>query len=225
MPEILILEDDLLLAQTIARLLANCGFSTQICRRLASAYDYLKTHQPEVVIVDRVLPDGDGLEIAEYLQETSFKTKVLVLSQKAETLSRVEGLTKGADDYLAKPFAAQELKLRVQSLTNKIKQHQRQSLEIGRLKIYPEESLIEVNRQPKKLRRKELQVLHCLVTHKDRVVTRRQLENWLWGCQEDIPTRTALDVYIKRVRHHLGECQHQLRTVRGCGYEFTTKAG
>lgn len=224
MSEILILEDDLVLAQTIAQLLDNCGLKTKICRRIASAYEYLKSHQPDIAIIDRVLPDGDGLEIAEYLKETSFKTKVLILSQKAGTISRVEGLSKGADDYLAKPFSSQELKLRIESLDNKTKHHQRQSLVVNSIKIYPNESLIEIDQQPKRLRKKEIQVLQCLITHKDQVVTRGQLESWLWGCKEDVPTRTALDVYIKRVRHHLGKHQEQLTTIRGFGYQFKTKA-
>lgn len=224
MSEILILEDDLTLAQTIAQLLDNCGLNTKICKHITSAYEYLKTHQPDLAIIDRVLPDGDGLEIAEYLKETSFKTKVLILSQKSETISRVEGFKKGADDYLAKPFSSQELKLRVESLTNKTKHHQRQSMVIDSIKIYPNESLIEIDHQPKKLRKKEIQVLQCLITHHDQVVTRGQLESWLWGCKEEIPTRTALDVYIKRVRQHLGKHQEQLTTVRGFGYQFKTKA-
>lgn len=224
MSEILIIEDDLVLAQTIGQLLDNSGMTTKICRRINSAYDYLKHHQPDIAIVDRVLPDGDGLEIAEYLKETSFKTKVLILSQKSETISRVEGLSNGADDYLAKPFASQELKLRIESLTNKTKHHQRQSLVVDSIKIYPNESLLEIDHQPKKLRKKEIQVLQCLITHHDQVVTRAQLENWLWGCKEETPTRTALDVYIKRVRQHLGKYQTRLTTVRGFGYQFKTLA-
>lgn len=224
MSEILIIEDDLSLAQTIARLLDNCGLKTRVCRRISSAYEYLKTHQPDIAIIDRVLPDGDGVEIAEYLKDTSFKTKVLILSQKSETISRVEGFKKGADDYLAKPFSSQELKLRVESLTNKTKHHQRQSMIIDSIKIYPNESLIEIDHEPKKLRKKEIQVLQCLITHRDQVVTRGQLESWLWGCKEEVPTRTALDVYIKRVRHHLGKHQEQLTTVRGFGYQFKTRA-
>lgn len=224
MSNILILEDDLTLAQTIARLLDSCGFNTQICRRLTSAYAYLASQQPDLAIIDRVLPDGDGLEIVEYLHETSFKTKVLILSQKAETLSRVEGLTKGADDYLAKPFSAPELKLRILSLANKTKQHSRKSFAAGQVEIFPQENLIKIGQKIKKLRGKETQLLHCLLVHPNQVVTRQQLENWLWGCQEDIPTRSALDVYVKRVRRHLGEKQACLKTIRGCGYQFIPEA-
>lgn len=224
MMNILILEDDLNLAQTIARLLDSCGFNTQVCRRLASAYTYLAQEQPDLAIIDRVLPDGDGLEIVEYLQGTSFKTKVLILSQKAETLSRVEGLTKGADDYLAKPFSASELKLRILSLTNKTKHHPRNSLAVGLVEIFPQENLVKIGQKFKKLRNKETQLLYCLLVHHNQVVTRQQLENWLWGCQENIPTRSAIDVYVKRVRKHLAEKQACLKTVRGCGYQFISEA-
>lgn len=220
MSEILIVEDDLNLGQTLAQLFDNCGFSTQICRRLSSAFSYLNQHSPEVAIIDRVLPDGDGLEIVEVLQESSYKTKILILSQKAETISRVEGLAGGADDYLAKPFAASELKLRVLSLVNKTKHYHRQCLHHGPIKIYPNESVVEINQIPKKIRRKELSLLHCLLAHHDQVVTRQQLGDWLWGCQAEIPTRTALDVYVKRLRQHLGEYQNHLKTIRGFGYQL-----
>lgn len=224
MSEILVIEDDINLAQTISLLLDNCGYLTQICRRISSAYEYLNSHQPELVILDRVLPDGDGLEIVEYLKESSFKTKIIVLSQKSEAINRIEGLSSGADDYLTKPFSAQELKLRIQSLSNKTKRHQQQTIDFEQIKVYPNESYIEINNKVVKLRKKELQLLHCLLTHHDQVVTRGQLENWLWGCQEETPTRTALDVYIKRVRNHLGEYQNLIKTVRGYGYAFTTRA-
>lgn len=222
MSKILIVEDDLMLAQTLGQLLSSCQFEIQICRRLNSAYRYLDQNQPEVVLVDRVLPDGDGLELVEFLHDHSYKTKVLVLSQKAETISRVEGLKRGADDYLAKPFASQELKLRVNSLIQKTKCHQRQVVNLGQIKIFPDDNLIEIGKQTKKLRRKEIQLLACLGSHHGQVVTRKQLENWLWGCKEDIPTRTALDVYVKRVRQHLGEYQVLLRTIRGSGYQLVT---
>lgn len=222
MSKILIVEDDLMLAQTLSQLLGSCKFEIQICKRLSSAYQYLDQNQPEVVIIDRVLPDGDGLELVEFLHDHSYKTKILVLSQKAETISRVEGLKSGADDYLAKPFASQELKLRVNSLIQKTKCHKRQILNLGQIKIFPDDNLIEIGQQIKKLRKKEIQLLACLGSHQGQVVTRRQLENWLWGCQEEIPTRTALDVYIKRVRQHLGEYQIWLRTIRGSGYQLVT---
>lgn len=223
MHSILIIEDDPCLGSTLQSLLNSSHCKTTVCQSVSETYQYLETNNPELVIADRLLPDGDGLEIVDYLKNYSFKTKVLMLSQKSDVENRIEGLKNGADDYLAKPFSTKELELRICSLLNKNKFTENESLKIGNLEFFPQKGTINLNSETLKLRKKESDLLHCLISHKNQVVTRQQIIDWIWGCTEEIPTRSAIDVYIKRIRDKMGEYGKSIRTVRGFGYMFKPK--
>ena len=165
-------------------------------------------------------PDGDGIEIVEFLKDYSYKTKVLMLSTKCDVENRVEGLENGADDYLSKPFSSNELLLRANSLLYKTKNSPQKFIEIGALKLFYKKGQLEISGQNKKIRKKENELLHCLLVHHGQVVTRQQILDWIWGCSNEIPTRAAVDVYVKRIRATMGEYRKYLTTVRGYGYRL-----
>lgn len=220
MHSILIIEDDPCLGESLTNLFSDKKYSTTICTNADSTYKFLETKNPDLVIADRVLPDGDGLEIVEFLRDYSYKTKVLMLSEKCLVENRVEGLQNGADDYLSKPFSSQELLLRVNSLLCKIKQPSQNFIEVGALKLFYEKGQLEINKKIKKIRKKETDLLYCLLAHHGQVVTRQQMTDWIWGCSNDIPTRAAIDVYVKRIRTTLGEYRKYLKTIRSYGYQL-----
>lgn len=220
MHSILIIEDDPCLGQTLAKLFTDKTYQTTICTNINSSYKFLEVNNPDLVIADRLLPDGDGIEIVEFLKDCSYKTKVLMLSSKCDVENRVEGLQIGADDYLNKPFSSQELLLRVNSLLCKTKNTPQNFIEIGDMKLFYDKGQLEINNENKKIRKKEAELLHCLFIHHGQVVTRQQLTDWIWGCSNEIPTRAAIDVYVKRIRTTLGKYRKYLQTVRGYGYRL-----
>jgi DNA-binding response OmpR family regulator len=220
MHSILIIEDDPCLGKSLQKLFSQKNCLTKLCTNIDSSYQYLEQKNPDLVITDRILPDGDGIEIVEYLKDYSYKTKVLMLSQKCSVENRVEGLKNGADDYLSKPFSSQELILRVTSLLQKNKLNSNQSIQIGPIKLFYEKGQIQVDNETHKIRKKESDLLYCLMVHHKQVVTRQQIIDWIWGCTDNIPTRSAIDVYIKRVRDKLGIHKKNLKTIRGYGYQL-----
>lgn len=223
MHSILIIEDDLSLGKTLKNLLSNKQCKTTVCRSVDQSYQYLETNNPELVIADRLLPDGDGIEIVDFLKNYSYRTKVLMLSKKCDVENRIEGFKNGADDYLAKPFSSQELKLRIDSLLNKNKFSKNNSIRSGDIEFFPKDGKIVVGLNVTKLRKKESDLFHCLISHQNQVVSRQQIIDWVWGCSDEIPTRSAIDVYIKRIRDKVGINKINIKTIRGFGYMFKPK--
>jgi DNA-binding response OmpR family regulator len=219
MKSILILEDDLSLAKTLSNILLKDIHLVKVAHSLEKAYSYLEKNNPDLVIADRVLPDGDGIELVKFLHNSSFKTKILILSTKNEIKNRVEGLQGGADDYLSKPFSTTELLLRVNSLLNKKKITSTNCLKFGPIKLHADDGIVELGGKKIKLRKKESEILNCLFTHQNQVVSRQKITNWAWGCSSEIPSHATIDVYIRRLRIILAKHAPIIQTVRGFGYK------
>jgi DNA-binding response OmpR family regulator len=224
MYSILIIEDDLCLGKSLQTLFTKRNCTAKLCTNISNSYKFLEKKNPDLVIADRVLPDGDGIEIVEYLKDYSYKTKVLMLSKKSEVENRVEGLANGADDYLAKPFSSKELILRVDSLLNKDKLSSIEFIEIGNLKLFYTNGNFMIEKISIPIRKREIDLLHCLMIHHGQVVSRHQLINWVWGCNSNLPTLSTIDVYITRLREKLGPHKKYLKTVRGFGYQLKLPA-
>jgi len=220
MYSILIIEDDPCLGKSLQNLFSKRNCTTKLCTDISGSYKFLEDKNPDLVIADRVLPDGDGIEVVEYLKDYSYKTKILMLSKKSEVENRVEGLSNGADDYLAKPFSSKELMLRVDSLLNKDKLSSIDSIQIGQFKLLYNKGIFLIQDVNNPIRKRESDLLHCLMIHNGQVVSRQQMINWVWGCNTNIPTRSAIDVYVTRLREKLGPHKKYLRTVRGFGYQL-----
>lgn len=218
MKQILIVENDTVLATTLSDHLKRKDFHCVTCDSVQKAIYELENFSYDLIILDRILTDGDGIEVAEFIADFSYQTKVLILSELANHTERVKGLEKGADDYLAKPFSLTELTLKVNKLlhTHKIKTIEK--LTLGNISITPETGELYLNGKIKQIRKKEIQLLACLIRHKNQVVSREKIIDIVWSGSYDLPTQSTLDVYIRRLRITLGKSKTLIKTVRGFGY-------
>lgn len=214
---ILIAENDPQLAQLLFDQLGS-KYQCKLVTTLQKAYDLLEQHEFELVIADRLLDDGDSLELIEYLHDCAFQTKVLVISKLGESRQRINGLEKGADDYLPKPFSLGELKLKVEKMMTLTKLGAQNIFQFGKVTIYPDQGLIQLDKKRKPIRKREMEILTCLARHQNQVLTRDTLIDRVWTNQEKTPTYATLDVYIRRLRMRLGKYHSLIKTVRGFGY-------
>lgn len=220
MQHILIVENDKPLAQTIKAHLQSRNYLCTVTSNLDDSYTELEQFKYDLVILDRVLDDGDGIEILPFLTDCAFQTKSIVLSQKSQVLERIRGLEQGADDYVPKPFSLTELTLKVEKLLHTQKLTDTPSITAGMITIFPESGQIILPNVTKILRKKEMQILACLMQQRDQVVSRDKIIDTVWSYGSQIPTQTTLDVYIRRIRIQLGIMGKRIKTVRGFGYTF-----
>ena len=213
---VLIVEDDQMLMQQLKRLLEH-AYSLTCASTLSEAYAQLEKKLFDIAVVDRVLPDGDGLELVTSLHDDSPGTKTLVLTHKSAIEDRIAGLQEGADEYLPKPFSADELLLRLQHLASIQHMETSEWQTVGTLMYKRSTGEVFDDGISKHLRPRELQILDCLARHRNQVVTRRTLISHIWGSTAE-PSETTLDVYLRRLRMLLGNSAKNIQTVRGFGY-------
>ena len=219
MIKILLVEDSIELCSSLHEVFSRLSYSLQSVRCIYEAYDRLATQKYDLIIIDRHLPDGDGLEILEYMNSTLSVAPILMLTQKNSLGERLSGLRLGADDYLGKPFCTDELILRSENLLKKIKKVTALPLKVGAIELFEESVTVKIHEKVIKLRRKEFFILSFLIHHHDTLVTRQMLIDNVWN-QSSIPTYSTIDVYIRRIRVILGKEQECIQTVRTYGYTF-----
>jgi DNA-binding response OmpR family regulator len=215
---IMIVENDAGTRSLVAEIASGLGHKVVVCSSLSEAYQSLTNARIELAIIDRVLDDGDGLELVEYLHEASFATKTILLSQLSETTQRILGLEQGADEYLAKPFSVAELKLKLRMLLQREKRKQHETLRAGMIELEPETGTLKVGQHSCTIRKRVSQILAYLLRHKNQVVSREMLIEYIWASADEQPTQATIDVYVRRIRMLLKEQSSQLRTIRGFGY-------
>ena len=221
---ILVVEDDERLAEYISRGLIEQNFTVDLAANGRDGLFLATEGEHDVVILDRMLPGMDGMAVLKAMRAADVETPVIVLSALADTNDRIEGLTAGADDYLAKPFSFAELLARVQALRRRHDKggagHPQQSvlrcgdLELDRLARQVRRGNRKIPMQPR-----EFRLLEYLMLHMDEVVTRTMLLEAVWDYHFD-PGTNVIDVHISRLRRKIddGEAVAMLRTVRGAGY-------
>jgi DNA-binding response OmpR family regulator len=219
MKKILLIEDDPNLSAVIQSTLAK-EYHITACMTIESSYNTIEKNSFDVVLVDRLLPDGDTLEIIQYLNQTSFSTIIIAMSQLSQAHEKVRGLELGADDYLPKPFTLGELKLKVKKAFQFEKHKQLDVFSTGKLTFYPESGEVMIDIYHGRLRKKESEILRCLFRYKNRVVSREVLIDEVWSHQDTVPTQTTLDVYIRRIRILLRDYGSLIVTKRGFGYSL-----
>jgi DNA-binding response OmpR family regulator len=213
---VLLVEDDPLISQSIRQVLPE-NYLLETAKNLETSYRYLTKNRPALIVLDRSLPDGDGIELVEYLHQLDETSPLLILSGKATVQDRINGLRKGADDYLIKPFSTTELLLRMERLLNTTKHQKLNSLRFGELELLFDKGQVLLGNHLLRLRRREFQVLAYLVKQHGRVVTRDQLINHIWP-DGTIPSYATIDVYIRRLRMMLGKYGQMIKTLKGFGY-------
>ncbi len=189
-------------------------------------YTALEKLQPELVLLT-ISPDTfeESKEVIEYLHECYFKTRILGLVKLLTGYNIIELLAAGLDQYMSLPLQTPELKIRVQQLLHlhKLPKKLEYTLAPYDCVFSPDTGLLTIQNNKTQLRRKESQLLHCLFQYKNQLVKRETLVSFAWNDADELPTRTTLDVYIRKIRMRLGVCSSCSGTVRGFGYILTER--
>lgn len=218
MARLLIVEDDRHLAQAIQDGLTRPAMAVDMAIDVAAAKRCLHARRYEVVMIDRGLPDGDGLSLVEYIRDNYFRTRIIVLTAQNTHEERVRGLELGADDYLGKPISLAECALRVKKMLSKEKLPDITQLRAGQVILFPEIGVLQIGQKQQLLRPREAAILGVLIKHKNRVVTRDMIIERIWPADAEPPTYTTIDVYLRRLRLLMDSHSHLLKTVRGYGF-------
>lgn len=224
MKKILILEDDKMLAKTLASGLESPRVQTVCVHTLENFYDYIENELVDLCVMDRLIEEQDSLEAVGYIHDVLPQVKILFLTKKNAVLDRINGLEAGADDYLAKPFSLAELRLRVRGLLAISRWHEgRSEVDLGGIVFFPELGVLETPEKKIFLRKRETEILTCLSQAAGSHVTKRTLNGLLWPASYE-PNPSTVDVYIRRLRQKLGKYQSILQTRRGFGYRLALLA-
>jgi two-component system phosphate regulon response regulator PhoB len=225
-PRILIVEDEPSIAELIAVNLRHNGFQPVWAEDGVAAQRELEAVLPDAILLDWMLPGQSGTELARKWRRES-RTKgvpILMLTARGDEPDKVAGLDAGADDYITKPFSMQEMLARIRAvLRRRAPEHAQDTVTIGLLSLDASTHRASWKGEPVKLGPTEFKLLHYLMKHPERVHSRGQLLDKVWGDHVFIEERTV-DVHIKRLRESLGDGGQMIETVRGAGYRLTAQA-
>ncbi|MGV0909721.1 response regulator [Martelella sp. FOR1707] len=216
---LLLIEDERELANALAAALGKQGIVIDHAVYLADAFELTLQNTYDAILLDRRLPDGEGLTFIPKLRRAGIDTPVIVLTARNEPMERVEGLDLGADDYLGKPFLIEELMARVRALLRRPQTLEEQTIRVGRLHIDPLHLDVMAGAVPLDLPRRELLVLQALARRKGKTVLRSTLEEAVYNYEEEIQSN-ALDAHISRLRKRLADAGAgvTIHNIRGVGY-------
>lgn len=212
---ILLVEDDLSLADSLTTALSREGFTTNHVASGKAALLAVETEPPQLVILDLGLPDMDGLDVLKQLHQGKEPLLVLVLTARNTTKDKVSGLDLGADDYLAKPFEITELFARLRALERRTALQQTTDISIGPVTLDTVRYKVSVDGSEVELTRREFMLLKALMEYPGRVLSRNKLESRLYGWGEELASN-SIDVHIHNLRKKLPS--GFIKTIRGIGY-------
>lgn len=214
---ILLVEDDALLADAIARSLSQSAHAVDVARSGEEADAALATGDYDLVVLDVELPGLDGLEVLKRLRARRSVVPVLIVTVRDALEERIAGLDLGADDYLTKPFHLSELEARMRALIRRAHAGATSELVHGRLRLNMAARRLYCDDQPVELSMRELAVLELLLLRGSRVVTKQQIIEHLYGW-DDVSSSNTIEVFIYRLRKKIEPFGVDIRTVRGMGY-------
>ena len=225
MSRILVVEDESAIAELISINLRHAGFEVTLAGDAEQARVAVDGMLPSLVVLDWMLPGQSGLALARQwrAEPRTRSLPIIMLTARAEESDMILGLDAGADDYLSKPFSANELLARIRALLRRRAPEALDSVvEVGALAINPATRRVTSLGREVKVGATEFRLLHFFMTHPERVHSRAQLLDRVWGDHVFIEERTV-DVHVKRLREALATvaCQHMIETVRGAGYRLT----
>ena len=228
MSRILVVEDESAIAELISINLRHAGFEVTLAASATSAQYEVDRVLPDLVVLDWMLPGQSGVALARQWRSVA-RTKelpVIMLTARAEEGDKIAGLDAGADDYITKPFSTNELLARIRAvLRRKAPEALDSAVEVGPLLLDPGTRRVSREGNEVKLGPTEFRLLHFLMTHPERVHSRSQLLDRVWGDHVFIEERT-IDVHVKRLREALErvQCARMIETVRGAGYRLTQQS-
>jgi DNA-binding response OmpR family regulator len=214
-----VVEDNPELAQLLTQGLKAEGYETDLMTTVAEARAAVSTTRYAALILDLGLPDGDGLSILREIRQGKDPLPVLVLTARGGLHDRVSGLRSGADDYLVKPFALEELVARLEALLRRPGQLLGRSLQIANLVFDTESRQAFIDDKPQTMSAREVAVLELLMRRRDHVVSKKLVEDHIFGLSGEFASN-AVEVYVHRLRKQLSErgARVQIHTIRGVGY-------
>lgn len=224
--KILIVEDEQPIREMIAFHLSRAGYETLEAGDCRVARQLLADERPSLALIDWMLPDVSGLEFTRMLKrDKEFEDlAVIMLTARAEERDKVSGLDGGADDYITKPFSPRELVSRIQAVLRRSGTLGDEWINAGVLELDAAGHRVLASGSEIKLGPTEYRLLHFLLTHPDRVYSRTQLLDRVWGANVYVEERTV-DVHVRRLRKALSvsSADDYIQTVRGAGYRFSTR--
>ncbi|SFF02538.1 DNA-binding response regulator, OmpR family, contains REC and winged-helix (wHTH) domain [Chitinophaga sp. CF118] len=221
--KILYAEDELFLGKIVKESLQGRGFEVTMESDGAKVLELFKQLNPAVCILDVMLPNKDGFEIAEEIRTLNPQVPILFLTAKTQTADLVKGFTLGGNDYIRKPFSLEELIVRIDNVLRKTDMPSSPAIDhirIGKFRFYTNRQVLVNGNEEKKLSYRESELLKLLYENRDGIIDRKSILNLLWGNDSFFNSRN-LDVYITRLRVCLKEDESlEILTIKGIGYRF-----
>lgn len=224
---ILVVEDEAPIREMICFVLEQKGYQTVEAEDYDSAINKLCEPYPDLILLDWMLPGGSGINYIKHLkrEELTRHIPVVMLTARGEEEDKVRGLEVGADDYVTKPFSPKELVARLKAVIRRVTPTALEDvIDVQGLQLDPVSHRVMSNDEPLDMGPTEFKMLHFFMTHQERVYSREQLLNNVWGTNVYVEDRTV-DVHIRRLRKALETAGHDklVQTVRGAGYRFSTR--
>ena len=222
---IYVVEDDTNISEIESFALKNVGYEVESFDTAEAFYKALKNRRPDLILLDIMLPDEDGLSIVTNIRKNvSVKdVPVIMITAKSSEIDKVKGLDAGADDYVTKPFGVMELISRVKALLRRVGSDKKEDkvLTLGTVTLDKEKHSVSVSGNLVELTYKEYELLQLLLANAGIVTTRDIILTKVWGTDFEGESRT-LDMHIKTLRQKLGDAGSMIKTIRNVGYMFTT---
>jgi len=223
---ILLVEDNRRLSNSLRMTLQDDGYAVDTAFNGLDGEEMGLSAIYDVIILDIMLPEKDGLEVCHSLRDQRISTPILMLTARDALEDRVDGLDSGADDYLVKPFEVEELRARLRALLRRGSNNKSGLLQVADLTLDPATHTVQRAGQPVELTAKEFSLLEYLIRHPDHLISREMAEEHLWS-NDQVVTSNVVDVYIRRLRRKIDDPYQVklLETVRGAGYRLRAPKG
>ena len=224
-PSILVVEDEAAIREMLNFSLGRAGFDVQEAADARQAQDMINQRVPDLILLDWMLPGTSGVDLAQKLRlnTRTRELPIILLTARGEEENKIKGLEAGADDYITKPFSTQELIARIRAVLRRtVSPSNEDIIKMGELSLDTVSHRVMVQESPVDLGPTEFRLLHFFMSHAERVFSRSQLLDQVWGNNVYIEERTV-DVHIRRLRRALETfaCDKYIQTVRGAGYRFS----
>jgi len=224
---ILIVEDEAPILDMLCFVLEQNGYQASVAGDFDAAINQLVEPYPDLVLLDWMLPGGSGIQIAKKMKqhELTRNIPIIMITARGEEEDKVRGLEVGADDYVTKPFSPKELMARIKAVIRRVAPTSLDEvIDVQGLKLDPVSHRVTASDNPLDMGPTEFRLLHFFMTHPERVYSREQLLDHVWGTNVYVEDRTV-DVHIRRLRKAISVAGHDrlVQTVRGSGYRFSVK--
>jgi two-component system, OmpR family, phosphate regulon response regulator PhoB len=225
LPNILVVEDEAAIVALLNFALKEGGWDTTVATNASEAWESLQQRMPQLILLDWMLPDESGLRLLSRIRaDRQFASlPIIMLTAKSMEEDKVAGFERGADDYITKPFSPRELNARIKAvLRRKAPEHSQSQMSIGEVSLDPASCTVSVQGGIIEIGHAEYKLLKFFLAHPNRVFSRSQLLDKVWGDHVIIEERTV-DVHVLRLRKALKEAEHLIKTVRSVGYMLSDK--